>query len=86
MEIGFTTVSSKGQIVIPKEFRKSFRQGDKLVLIKEGTKMVLKQVQELVTEEDKDFLRGVEEGLKDFDEGRYHTRTKKEFLREFDKP
>ena len=84
MEIGFTTVSSRGQIVIPKAFRKEFQQGDKLILIKEGSKMVLKKMQELVTKEDKEFLKGVERGLKDFEEGRYYTRTKKEFLREFE--
>ena len=36
IEMAVTTMSSKGQIVIPKNLRKNFRKGDKLLLLKKG--------------------------------------------------
>ena len=82
MKIGFTRVSSRGQIVIPKEFRETFKQGDKLFLVQEGEKMIARKAQELTPQEDKEYLAGVNEGLKDLQEGRSTKMSKEEFLRE----
>jgi AbrB family looped-hinge helix DNA binding protein len=81
MNVGFTTVSSRGQIVIPKEFRETFQQGDKLVLIQEGGKMIVKKAEGLMTEEDKVFLAGIERGRKDSAEGRSVSMSQQEALR-----
>jgi len=47
MEIATTRVSSRGQIVIPVEMRKDFREGDNLVIIKRGNELIVKKEKEI---------------------------------------
>ena len=39
MEINMTKMSSKGQVVIPRELRKDIKEGDKLVVIRNADQM-----------------------------------------------
>ena len=41
MEINMTKMSSKGQVVIPRELRKDIKEGDKLVVIRNADQMKL---------------------------------------------
>ncbi len=41
-DIGTTTMSSKGQVVIPVEVRGDIREGDRFVVIRSGENLVLK--------------------------------------------
>lgn len=47
MEVATTRVSSRGQIVIPVEMRKEFKEGDNLVIIKRGDELILKKEKEV---------------------------------------
>ena len=47
MEIATTKLSSRGQIVIPVEMRKGFKEGDNLVMIKRGEELIIKKEQEI---------------------------------------
>lgn len=84
MEIGLTKMSSKGQIVIPAEMRKEFREGDKLVIIKVKGKLILKKVSamEKALAEDLEFARRTEEAYQRIKKGLGKTMTAEEFKKE----
>jgi len=65
MEIAITKMSSKGQIVIPKEMREGIKEGDKLMIIKEGKQLILKRTEDLSEnlKEDIAFAKKTEEAL-----------------------
>jgi len=85
MEIGLAKMSSKGQIVIPQELRKGLKEGDTLVIVKEGKSLVLKKATafEKQLAEDLEFARRTEEAWKDVDAGRYMSMSLEEFRRKF---
>ncbi|MDD3175528.1 MAG: AbrB/MazE/SpoVT family DNA-binding domain-containing protein [Candidatus Nanoarchaeia archaeon] len=49
-------MSSKGQVVIPQDMRDGFTEGDKLIVIRDEDKLVLRKASEL----DKQFLEDLE--------------------------
>ena len=53
--IDVTKMSSKGQVVIPREMREDFQEGEKLVVIRAGRQLILEKV--------KDFSKTIEEDL-----------------------
>ena len=73
MEINITKISSKGQIVLPKEMRKGFNEGDKLVVIRNDKQLILKKVKDFDKnlEEDLEFARRTEEAYKQIEAGEY---------------
>jgi AbrB family looped-hinge helix DNA binding protein len=87
MEIALTKMSSKGQLVIPQEMRKEFKAGDKLVLIKEHNRIVLKPMDELEEQlrEDLEFARRTEEAYKSRERGEFVRMSWDDFMKELDK-
>ncbi len=43
MIINTTKMSSRGQVVIPLDLRKGIKEGDRLVLIREGDEIIMKK-------------------------------------------
>ena len=86
IDIAVTKMSSKGQVVIPVSMRKSFRKGEKLVLIKSGDRLILKNASDLSKnlEEDLIFAKRTEEALKRYGKGKYKERDVEEFLGELE--
>ncbi|MBS3066183.1 AbrB/MazE/SpoVT family DNA-binding domain-containing protein, partial [Candidatus Pacearchaeota archaeon] len=41
MEFEIVKLSSKGQVVIPSELRNGFNEGDKLLIIRNGDKIII---------------------------------------------
>lgn len=82
-EIAITRMSSKGQIVIPKNMRKGIKEGEKLIILDNGKQFIIERVKDLDEKfkEDLEFARRTEEAWKDIDEGRYQTYTTEEFLK-----
>mgnify|MGYP001559804110 FL=1 len=72
-ELEITKMSSKGQIVIPQEMRKSFRKDEKFVIIKAGKQIILKSVEDFDEniEEDLEFARRTEEAYKRYEKGEF---------------
>jgi AbrB family looped-hinge helix DNA binding protein len=66
VEIAISKISSKGQIVIPKDLRKNFKKDSKVIIIKRKDSMILKNVEDLDVnfEEDLLFAMRTEEALK----------------------
>ena len=62
MDIAITTMSSKGQIVIPAEMRAGISEGDKLLIIQNDTQLIVKKASELDKNmaEDIEFARRTE--------------------------
>jgi len=71
VNIGVTRISSKGQIVIPSEMRKTLKEGDKLVIIQNKDQFILKKVDDFSEnlEEDLDFAERTEKAYKRIEAG-----------------
>ena len=84
MEIDFTKMSSKGQVVIPLEMRKGIKKGDKLVIIKRGQQIIMKKASDMDKnlEEDLEFARRTEEAYKRHEKGEFKEMDFDDFLNE----
>jgi len=56
MEIAFTKISSKGQIVLPSEMRKNIEEGEKLLIIKSNRIFIIKKASEVSKKFGKDIM------------------------------
>ena len=86
-DISITTMSSKGQIVIPRDMREGLKEGDKLVVIKSGNKFILKSVKDFDENivDDIRFAERTEEALERYEKGKFKKMSGDEFLEELDK-
>jgi bifunctional DNA-binding transcriptional regulator/antitoxin component of YhaV-PrlF toxin-antitoxin module len=84
MEYAIAKMSTKGQLVIPLALRKEIKAGDSFLLIKDETRFILKNLKTLAAElqDDFDFAEKTEKAWRDYDSGKFVTRTKEEFLKE----
>ncbi|MBI2671739.1 AbrB/MazE/SpoVT family DNA-binding domain-containing protein [Candidatus Woesearchaeota archaeon] len=87
MEIAITKMSSKGQIVIPSELREGMKEGEQILVIKNGHQLILKRTSELDKnlKEDLEFARRTEEALKRIEEGKGIKMNFDEFIEEMKK-
>jgi AbrB family looped-hinge helix DNA binding protein len=71
VEINITKMSSKGQIVIPRELREGIKEGEKLIIIKNGDQIILKKADKFDKniEEDLEFAKRTEEAYKRIEAG-----------------
>jgi AbrB family looped-hinge helix DNA binding protein len=85
-EIAVTKMSSRGQVVIPKEVRKGFGLNEKLVIIRAGKQIILEKSSDFDknTMDDIKFAQRVEKAWKRYDEGKFITKSKKEFLKDLE--
>lgn len=87
MQIALTTLSSRGQIVIPSELREDMKEGEKLVIIKDGHRLILKKASELDKQlkEDLEFARRTEEAYKQYERGEFKSMDFDDFIAEMKK-
>jgi len=87
MDINITRMSSKGQIVIPQEMRKNFKEGEKILVIQGGDKIILKKATDFDEnlKEDLEFARRTEEAWKRFDKGEFISMDSEDFLKEMER-
>ncbi len=80
-------MSSKGQIVIPKEMRRNFKEGEKIVVIQGGNKLILKKATDFDEnlKEDLEFARRTEEAWKRMEKGEFISMEFDEFIEEMKK-
>ena len=67
MEIGLTKMSSKGQIVIPKEMRKKIKEGEKLLIVRNKDVFILRKATKAIAimmQKDKlDYYANIDKSL-----------------------
>lgn len=85
--ISITKISSKGQVVIPQEMRKSLVEGDKLVVMQNKDQIILKKVSDFSKnlEEDLEFAEKTEEAYKRHERGEFISQPADKFLKELEK-
>ena len=73
MDINITRMSSKGQVVIPQEMRENFKEGEKILVIQVGDKLILKKATDLDEnlKEDLEFAKRTEEAFKRIAKGEF---------------
>ena len=66
-------MSSKGQVVIPQDLRKDFKEGDKIVVIRNKDQIILKKADKFKKniEEDLEFARRTEEAYRRIESGEF---------------
>ena len=86
MDVAITKMSSKGQVVIPQDFRKNINEGEKLLIIQSGDQLILRKASslDLKFEEDIEFLKRTNKAIKDYESGNYKTLEVKEFLNDLE--
>jgi AbrB family looped-hinge helix DNA binding protein len=87
MNIDITKVSSKGQVVIPLEMRKNFKEGDKLLVIEGKDQLILKKANKLDKnfKEDLESARRAEEAWKSYERGEFIEMDFDDFIEEMKK-
>ncbi len=87
VNISITKLSSKGQIVIPQEMRSSLQEGERLVLIENEGKIILKKMKDFNKnlEEDLKFAKRTEEAFREYERGNFISKSKKDFISELKK-
>lgn len=87
INVDFTKISSKGQIVIPQEMRKDLNIGDRFIIIKKGKDFVLKPAEDLEENflEDLSFAKKTLDALDRYEKGKFKERDDTEFLTELEK-
>ena len=84
MEFAIAKVSTKGQIVIPNPLRKNIHTGDEFLIIKDDSRMILKNVKDMAKDlkDDLIFADRVEKAWQDYDKSKFVTKSKDDFLKE----
>ena len=87
MKINITKIISKGQVVIPKEMRKGFKEGEKLIVIRNDKQLILKKVKDFDKnlEEDLEFAKRTEEAYKRIEAGEGIQMDFDDFVKEMEK-
>jgi AbrB family looped-hinge helix DNA binding protein len=87
MEIGITRMSSKGQIVIPREMRSKIKEGEKLLVFSSDGNIILKKASKIdeQLQEDLEFARRTEKAWKEIDSGKGIRMSMDQFFEEMDK-
>lgn len=82
MEIGIIKMSSKGQIVIPASMRRDLDEGEQLLIIRDGSRFILKPLDDLepVLEEDVRFAERTEKAYLEYEKGEYIREKDVDFL------
>jgi len=84
MEVALAKMSTKGQIVIPQEMREGFASGEKVFLMKEGCRVIIKPAKELSEDlkQDLEFARRTEEAYLRHEKGDFVEKDWDDFIKE----
>ncbi len=84
MKFAIAKVSTKGQIVIPRTLRKNINAGDEFLVVRDDERIVMKSMKNLASElkEDIIFAERVEKAWQEYDEHKFKSKSKEEFLKE----
>ena len=83
-QIDITKMSSKGQIVIPKELRKDFNEGDKLLVIRNADQIILKKATNFDRnlEDDLEAAKSAWKSWQEIKQGKFKKMSSEDFIKE----
>ena len=86
MEVGITRMSSKGQIVIPTSMRTDLPEGEKILIIKEGERIILKPLTNIepALRDDILFAEKTEKAFEEYSKGTFNKKKAVDFIEEMD--
>ena len=86
MDIAITTMSSKGQVVIPASMRADLPEGEKMLIIREGERIILKPLSDMepALREDILFAAQTEKAFEEYSKGTFTKKKAGEFISEMD--
>lgn len=87
MDVAITRMSSRGQVVIPAEMRMDIQEGEKLLILKKDSHIIMKKASALDEnfEEDIEFARRTEEAWKRYEKGEFIEMKAEDFLKKLEK-
>lgn len=83
VEINVTTMSSKGQVVIPQSMRSHLKEGEKLVIIEDAGLYIIRKASTIAEslKADLEFARRTEKAYLEVEKGQYSEQSAEDFLR-----
>ena len=83
VEINITTMSSKGQVVIPQSMRAGLKEGERFVIIKNAGMYILKRASAFAKDmqEDIEFAQRTEAAYREAERGKYVETSTADFLK-----
>jgi len=84
MDVAITKMSSKGQVVIPSSMRADIPEGEKLLIIRDGTRIILKPLSDIepAVREDMVFAEKTEQALEEYSKGAFVKKNADAFIDE----
>lgn len=84
MDVAITKMSSKGQVVIPASMRSDLPEGKKLLIIREGERIILKPLSDIepAVREDIIFAEKTEQALEEYSRGTFQKKKAGDFIHE----
>ena len=86
-EMDMTTISSKGQVVIPTSLRKGVKTGTRFMVIRDKGLYILKRADKMdaAIASDLEFARRAEKAWGEYRKGKFVSKSKEDFLAEMEK-
>ena len=84
MDIAITRMSSKGQVVIPASMRTDLPEGEKILIIREGERIILKPLSDIepTLREDILFAEKTETAFGEYSKGNFTKKKAGDFIEE----
>jgi AbrB family looped-hinge helix DNA binding protein len=84
MEVAITRMSSKGQVVIPASMRTDLPEGEKILIIREGERIILKPFTDIepTLRDDILFAEKTERALEEYSKGAFNRKKTRVFIDE----
>jgi AbrB family looped-hinge helix DNA binding protein len=86
MEVAITKMSSKGQVVIPASMRTDLPEGEKILIIKEGVRIILKPLTDIepASRDDILFAEKTEKAFGEYSKGTFNKKKAGDFIEDMD--
>jgi len=86
MDIAITVMSSKGQVVIPASMRSNLPEGEKILIIREGERLILKPLTDIepALRDDIIFAEKTEKAFEEYSKGTFIRKKAGDFIAEMD--
>jgi AbrB family looped-hinge helix DNA binding protein len=86
MDVAITRMSSKGQVVIPASMRTDLPEGEKILIIREGKRIILKPLTDIepALREDILFAEKTETAFGEYSKGNFTKKKAGDFIKKMD--